>query len=302
MVPSHAPPRAELLAWLEQTLGSNARVVGWKRLTGGLTSIVHRLTVERNGRREEYVLRWWGPGTEWDSWIARAVALETAVLTKLEGSDIPAPRVIASTTDAALGGPAVLMTRLPGKVHLMPPDRKQWLRQMAQMVARIHALHLDARPFESWLDRSQLSPPPDASRPDLWREAYALVAEHRTPVRTCFLHRDYQHFNMLWSRERLTGVVDWGEACIGPPEVDVGHCRLNLTVLFSADVADRFREMYEAESGRRVDPWWDVYALLSYGPWWKQFVPIQVDGRAPLDVDGMTDRMQEVLEGALRRL
>jgi aminoglycoside/choline kinase family phosphotransferase len=83
-------------------------------------------------------------------------------------------------------------------------------------------------------------PPPDASRPDVWKEAIALVSEERAPARTCFLHCDYQHFNMLWSRERLTGVVDWSEARLGPPEVDVGHCRLNLAVLFSAGVADRF--------------------------------------------------------------
>jgi aminoglycoside phosphotransferase (APT) family kinase protein len=231
-------------------------VVGWKRLTGGLTSRVHRLKVERNRGCGEYVLRWWVPDPEWEAWIARAVPLETGVLAKLEGSDIPAPRVIGSTTDTALGGPAVLMTRLPGTVQLMPRDRERWLRQMAQMLARIHALALDGKPFESWLDRSQLSPPPDGSRPDVWKEAIALVAEERTPTRTCFLHRDYQHFNMLWSRERLTGVVDWIEACVGPPEVDVGHCRLNLTILFSADVADRFHEMYEAESGCRIDPWW----------------------------------------------
>src|SRR5687767_8611244 len=120
--PNTRPP-AQLLAWVEQTLGSTARVVGWKRLTGGLTSIVHRLTVERNGHREESVLRWWVPDSEREQWIARAVSLETAVLTKLEGSDIPAPRVIGSTTDAALGGPAVLMTRVPGTVHLLPRDR-----------------------------------------------------------------------------------------------------------------------------------------------------------------------------------
>ena len=299
---SDARPPALLLTWVEQTLGSGVRVVGSKRLTGGLTSIVHQLTVERNGRRELYALRWWVPDSEWQHWIARAVPLETAVLTKLEGSDIPAPRVIGSTTDAAVGGPAVLMTRLPGEVHLTPRDRERWLRQMAQMLTRIHALAIDGKPFESWLDHSQLSPPLDASRADVWREAIALVAEERAPTRTSFLHRDYQHFNMLWSRERLTGVVDWIEACVGPPEVDVGHCRLNLTVLFSADMADRFLAMYEAESGHRVDAWWDIHALLSFGPSWKEFLPIQIDGRAPLDVAGMTGRMEMVLERALRRL
>ena len=184
----------------------------------------------------------------------------------------------------------------------MAPDRERWLRQMAQMLARIHALAVVHNPFESWLDTGQLSPPPDASRADVWRDAIALVSEGRAPTRTCFLHRDYQHFNLLWAGARLTGVVDWSGASTGPPEVDVGHCRLNLTVLFSADVAECFLAMYEGESGHKIDPWWDIHALLSYGPSWKEFLPIQIDGRAPLDIEGMTGRMEEVLEHALRRL
>ena len=274
----------------------------WQRLTGGLTSVVHRLTIERGSQREAYVLRWWRPTSEWAQGIANAVSKETAVLTKLARSDIPAPRLIASTSDASLSGPAVLMTRVPGQLHLMPRDRDDWLRQMAQMLARIHAITPDARRFESWFDASQLAPPPDALRASVWKGAFALLAGAPAPVRICFVHRDYQHFNRLWSRERLTGVVDWIEACAGPPELDVGHCRLNLTVLFSADLADRFRDLYEAESGHRVDPWWDVHALLSYGPSWKEFLPIQIDSRAPLDVAGMTGRMEEVLDRALRRL
>jgi aminoglycoside phosphotransferase len=103
------------------------------------------------------------------------------ILRKLEGSGIPAPQVIGSMTGATRGGPALLMTRLPGRVHLVPCDRESWLRQMAQMLVRIHELALDAKPFESWLDRSQLSPPEDALRPELWSEAIALVAAERAP-------------------------------------------------------------------------------------------------------------------------
>jgi aminoglycoside phosphotransferase (APT) family kinase protein len=302
MHPPRTRPPAETLAWVERTLGRGARVVGWRRLTGGLTSSVHRLTVEQKGRRRTYVLRRWAPGGEHAAWVAGAVARETAVLAALEGRDVPAPRVIGSTTDAAHAGPAVLMTRVPGHVHLMPRDRERWLSQMARTLARIHALDVDAKPFEPWLDPRRLSPPPDALRPDLWREAIERVSEERPPAPLCFIHRDYQHFNLLWSRERLTGVVDWGEACIGPPDVDVGHCRLNLALLFSADVAESFRRMYEAEAGRRVDPWWDVHALLAFGPDWKRFLPIQIDGRAPLDEGGMTGRVEDVIERALRRL
>ncbi len=302
MHPPRTRPPAETLAWVERTIGLGARVVGWRRLTGGITSSVHPLTVEQNGWRRPYVLRRWVPDGEHEEYVIGAVASETAVLTALEGSDVPAPRVIGSTTDAAHAGPAVLMTRVPGHVHLMPRDRERWLQQMAHTLTRIHALDIDAKPFESWLDRGRLSPPPDASRPDIWSEAIKLVAEERPPSHTCFIHGDYQHFNLLWSRERLTGVIDWVGASVGPPDVDVGHCRLNLTVLFSADAAERFRQMYEAEAGRKVDPWWDVHSLLSFGPQWKRFLPIQIDGRTPLDVDGMTSRMEDVLERTLRRL
>ena len=300
------PPRKrpESLTWVEQTLGRGARVVATRPLTGGLTSLVHELTVVRNGRKSRYVLRSWAPDNEHKDWILRTVAAEAAILTALERSDVPAPRLVASTSDAAAGGPALLMTRVQGRMLLMPRDRDHWLRQMAQMLARIHEVNVtratDAG-FESWLDAGTLTPPADATRPDIWREAFALVAEQRTITRPCFIHRDYQHFNLLWSRERLTGVVDWSGAGVGPPGVDVGHCRLNLTLLFTVHVAERFRELYEAESGRAVDPYWDVHALLSYGPDWKDFLPLQIDGRAPLDVEGMTRRMEDVLTLALRR-
>jgi len=60
-------------------------------------------------------------------------------------------------------------------------------------------------------------------------------------------------------------------------------------------------ELYEAESGQAVDQYWDLHALLSYGPDWKNFLPLQIDGRAPLAVEGMTRRMEEVLMLTLRR-
>jgi aminoglycoside phosphotransferase (APT) family kinase protein len=299
-IPPLRPP-AETLAWVERTLGSGARVVGWRRLTGGVSSSIHRLAVEHNGRRESLILRRWVPDADHAEYVIGAVASEAAILTALERSDLPAPRLIGSTTDAAHAGPAVLMTRVPGRLQLVPRDREHSLRQMVNMLVRIHALRVDAEPFMPWLDRSRLSPVPDASRPDIWRAAIALVAGDRPLPATCFIHRDYQQFNLLWSREQLTGVIDWVQAAIGPPDIDVGVCRLNLTLLCSADVAERFRQMYEAEAGRRVDPWWDLQSLLIYGPDFKRFLPIQIDGRAPLDVDGMTRRMEDVLERTLRR-
>src|SRR5262245_56924515 len=125
MHPPRTRPPAETVAWVVRTLGPGAQVVGWRRLTGGLTSLVHRLTVQQRGRRLPYVLRRWVPQVDSEEYVIGAVASETAVLTALERSDVPAPRVMGATTDAADAGPAVLMTRVPGHVLLMPRDRER---------------------------------------------------------------------------------------------------------------------------------------------------------------------------------
>ena len=284
------PPSRALLAWVEQSVGGD--VVACERLTGGITSNVHLVTI----RGTAYVLRSWDEPIP--EWARGSVPRETAILEALAATDLPTPRLVAALDEAP--GPALLMTRVPGRVELMPRDRDAWLQQMAAMLARIHAVDVVAPPFESWVDAGQLAPPADSQRPELWREAFALLATP-APVERTFIHRDYQHFNLLWTGDQLTGVVDWTYASSGAPSVDVGHCRLNLALLFSPETAEQFRELYEAASGRRVDPWWDVHAFMSFGPDWKQFLPLQIDGRAPLDVDGMLIRIENLLEAALRR-
>jgi aminoglycoside phosphotransferase (APT) family kinase protein len=143
--------------------------------------------------------------------------------------------------------------------------------------------------------------PASASRPKLWQTVFAALQQDSRMPGSCFIHRDFQHYNFLWRRGRLTGVVDWGMACTGPPDVDVGHCRLNLAVLFGPDVAERFGRIYEAEAGRTIDPWWDLHELASYDDSWRRFIPVQVAGRAPVDTAGMTARVEDLLEATMRR-
>ncbi len=208
---------------MERELG--VRVVGIRRMTGGIVAAVHRLTVEHvpSGRRELVVLRQYEHHGD--------VEREAVILGQVAGAGLLAPRLLAaSATGAGAGGhPALLMTRLPGRADLSPGDPGRWLGQMADMAARIHqaAITLPAR------DRQDHGPwrpavPASAARPGSWRALGRALAEPAPPYQQQFTHGDFQHFNLLWSRGRLTGVVDWGSAESGPPDIDVGHCRLNL--------------------------------------------------------------------------
>ena len=289
-------PSAEALAWVERGLG--ARVVGFRRMTGGIVAAVHRLTIEyASGRRDVVVLR---QCEHYDT----AVEREVGNLSQVADAGLPAPRLLAvCATGAEAGGyPTILMTRLPGRAELAPADPDRWLGQMADVAVRIHHATVAAPEYERWIDPQELTVPATATRPQLWRAMASALMTSEPAYGPRFIHRDFQHFNLLWSRGRLTGVVDWGNAASGPPDIDTGHCRLNLAVLFGAEWAERFRIAYEARAGRRVDPWWDLYALASYNDAWPAFIPTQVNGRARVDTAGMTGRVEELIEATLRRV
>src|SRR5437588_12975922 len=55
-------PSAETLAWVAASMGRGSRIVGYRRLTGGVCSAVNRLTVERRGMRTLVVLRQYRTG------------------------------------------------------------------------------------------------------------------------------------------------------------------------------------------------------------------------------------------------
>ena len=289
------------MAWAERALGSNARVVGWRRMTGGIIAAVHRLTIECTGHRCQLVLRQYEDATAEN---ARLVEQEAAVLGAVGPADLLAPELVAFSaagidTD---GHPSLLMTRLPGHIYLSPTDPGAWLQQIARTAASVHEAGVPAPPFQRWADAANRPIPVSATRPHVWHAMSAVLRQQHGSPASCFLHRDFQHFNFLWRRGRLTGVVDWSMASTGPPEIDVGHCRLNLAVLFGVDWAERFRVAYEAETGRAVDPWWDLQAIATYDDAWSRFIPVQVAGRVPVDSDGMTARVEDLMESSLRRL
>lgn len=295
-------PAPEALAWVERALGPGSRVVAWRRMTGGLTSAVHRLTVRRGAGRQTVVLRQYERSAVHD--LGKIVEREAAILRGIRGSGLAAPELLAACPGGqdAGGNPAILMSRRPGRVDLAPADPGDWLRQIAAMAARIHDAAAGAPGYRSWHDPARLVAPAGSARPALWRAARDVLRDGGGSPGTCLIHHDLQPFNILWARGRLTGVVDWSWASTGAPGIDVGHCRLYLAVLFGAGWAERFRQAYEAEAGRAVDPWWDLHSLAGYNDAWPQFVPLQARGRVRLDPGGMTARVEEVLDGALRRL
>src|SRR5689334_21646922 len=164
-------PSVETLAWVAAAMGRGSRVVGCRRMTGGVCSAVNRLTVERRGLRTFVVLRQYPGGLG----LSGSLEKEIANLGVVAGSGLPVPAVLAADlAGAATGGaPSLLMTRLPGQVHLNPVEPRSWLTRIAEIAVLLHSLDLPAAMFRPWTDswiasRDRFQVPAGARKPAVW--------------------------------------------------------------------------------------------------------------------------------------
>ncbi len=277
------------------------KLVSVRPLEGGISSAVHGLVIEDSrGRQSRVVMRrWLEPETE--SLIKR----EAAALIGLAATGIPAPTLVAADPSGDVAGcPALLMEWLPGQMDLAPRDPQRWLEALAHVGTQIHETRIEVPQYEEGIILSELDSNSFewSTRPDAWTHARELLSSGTAPQHDVFLHGDFQHFNALWSRRQLSGIVDWTFAATGPREVDTGRCRLNLAVLFSVEWAEIFRHAYEAEAGVALDPWWELRSMMSYGPDWPSFIPLQVGHLANVDVADMHARVDALLVSILQRM
>jgi aminoglycoside phosphotransferase (APT) family kinase protein len=294
------PPRSAL-EWVAEPFGSGARVTAVRRLPNAWAAAVHAVDVDdTEGTRHELVLRRWvrtdippDPGV---------VENEAATLTLL--ASLPAldtPRLVAADPSGArAGAPSLVMTRLRGRYVLAPDDVDAFVDGLATTLHAVHALSVppgalgDYRPW-GLDDLTEL--PPRWSGPDLWPHALEVARRAVPAHRRVLCHRDFHPGNVLWHHGRVSGVVDWTHACMGPAAADVAHCRLNLTLLFGLEIADDFARRY----GPLDDlAWFDLVDVVGSGlveAWrWRDA------GRTDITQHTLAQSFDDFLAAAVERL
>ncbi|MCR2806954.1 phosphotransferase family protein [Paenibacillus soyae] len=279
-------------AWVIDSIQPGAAVVSAERLKGGVSSVVHGITLLADGNERHVVLRQID-NADWlqsQPDIARqeAESLRKALLAG--GGRTPA-LLAYDETGSQSGMPAVLMSRLEGRVVLEPADMSLWLDGLARELALLHGIEAEdhAWTFGAYADASKLDASRWTSIPEAWKTASAIVTGHRPAFEKRFIHRDYHPCNVLWKDGEVSGVVDWVNGCIGPAGVDVGHCRVNLALLHGVRQADEFLERYRhyAEESFAYDPYWDLVTLIDFAFW----QPEVYAGWTDLGVTGLTARL-----------
>jgi len=235
------------LDYLRNQLGTDALgfAVRPTRLTGGYDTTIRAF--ELGGAREPawrqpLVARVFKPGER--ERPRREGAIHSAI--SEQGFPCP-PALLTEESDEPLGGPFIIMPRLPGRplldFALSPTGWYRVPRLLARTQLALHALDaervrerlaehgfpLSAVGVEAWLSRARSDVQRDGLRqfePALnWIEANA--PEVSSPV-VC--HCDFHPLNLLAERWRVTGVIDWPNALFAEPELDVAFSRVIMTM------------------------------------------------------------------------
>jgi aminoglycoside phosphotransferase (APT) family kinase protein len=125
---------------------------------------------------------------------------------------VPTPALLAvDPAGTEAGVPAVLMSRLPGRVDWWPSDTGRWLRRLAGVLPAIHAAPLPPAgligPFTPD-PQASYQPPPWARDPRIWERAADISREPAPVLPQVLVHRDFHPGNVLWRRGTVSGVVD----------------------------------------------------------------------------------------------
>lgn len=142
--------------------------------------------------------------------------------------------------------------------------------QMAARLARIHSVAEDL----SFLPQSSRRCAELAREPAQLDESFderrirqALAAALAPPVNPpALLHGDFWPGNCLWQAGRLTAVIDWEDAQLGDPLIDLAQSRSEIVWILGVEAMHTFTRHYQ--SLMRMDysglPYWDLCAVLRF--------------------------------------
>lgn len=244
-----------------------------RRLRGGLGTATHVVTLRRrSGGLYDVVLKRYREGD-------KSPAIDWSRLLYADRLPVPSPEPLAFDADGEwFGAPAFVTAKLPGRPELHFDDPVRLYEQIAETILRIASAPTSRLPAA--VRRPPIArvwkPPEGLRRTPLVEQAVAKILQLRPRAlsQECVMsHGDLHPGNMLWSRRRLSGLVDWGSANLSYRTRDVVYCRTELAILFGVREADRFLATYERVAGKTLEHVrvWDLMQGLTamrWVPWW----------------------------------
>ncbi len=174
--------------------------------------------------------------------------------------------------------PYIVIDYIDGQMDFAPTDLDHHIRQLASQLAQIHSINcstldlsfLPKRISEvSQIERTQAVQLDSSLEEGQIREALAPIGSLSPRNKTTLLHGDFWPGNTLWQDGQLVAVIDWEDAELGDPLIDLAISRLDIAWIFGLAAHDVFTQQYQ--SLMTLDythlPYWDLRAALRFIGW-----------------------------------
>ena len=297
------PPRGGLRALVEE-VEPGAMLAGVRRLKGGLEASTHRLDlVTRAGTRRRLVLRRFNHTFHW--FDPKRIPSEVATLASLAPSPVRAPELVLVDAEGRfLGMPSLVVTCLPGG-HAHWTRWVEWSGRLAAAMAEVHEVApvVEAEP---WLTAWKRPEPPDSRHGPLLDRVWPAIRENVGALESspgdALVHHDLHPGNTLWSRGKVSGIVDWPLAGRGYPAYDRAYLRLDVSIALGLEAGDGVAAANEAIGIGADHPAWDLVAGLRALPDTDLWVSSYVELGIPVTVEEARARLAAWFDRAMAQL
>jgi aminoglycoside phosphotransferase (APT) family kinase protein len=236
-----------------------------------------------SGGRSNVVVRVYLPREALDAERARR---EFRVIELAQAVGVPSPRpLFLDAFGDYFGTPAIVLSYLPGRPMHQPRDLAVWCRDLVDAMLSIHAVKPDDHDL-SWLPRNgrdEIAAELEALRDEVGRYRDSLAREAMAVLEATIdrvdwpplslIHEDFWPGNTVWYRGRLSGVIDWANAKLGDPRVDLSQCCIDALLVNGFEACNFLQETYvERSPAATCDLWFiDMFqglkALLYHEIW-----------------------------------
>jgi aminoglycoside phosphotransferase (APT) family kinase protein len=256
-----------------QKIAPRSRLLRSWPLVGGISAEMTALAVEHpDGQRAKMIVR--RPGAEHLRYNPRAAADEFNLLQELQSAGLAAPAPLyLDRSGQIFSTPYLVIQYIEGRLDFAPSNLADAILQLASHLAGIHCVD-GSRLDLSFLPQrlggcTELSTMRSTSIDRWWDEARirkTLASRWPLPQRNApvLLHGDYWPGNILWQASKLVAVIDWEDAGLGDPLVDLANSRLEIAWIFGIEAMQAFTHHYR--SLMAIDDaglaYWDLCAAL----------------------------------------
>lgn len=262
---------------IARLIDANAMLVRHWPLEGGVSATINALEILiPPAQNRKVVVRYHGTN-EWKPLDDNDVAMEYEIQRVLFQAALPvAEPLLLDTSQKVLPAPYLVMEMVEGTSFVEESHVKQAVCAMADFLARLHCLDIDASAMPLLPCREDPVAGALEYVPDItsWRTLREAISDWQTTTdKDTFLHGDFWPGNILWNDNHIAAVIDWEDAAIGPPVSDLAVSRVEIMTMYGEQAMETFTRHYLEKVSLNLSDLalWEVYvgfaALATMHSW-----------------------------------